>query len=253
VLSGEGHDPSSANVELLADIRLAFGDLDMIRSADLVTKLTADPERPWADWKHGKPLTQKQLASLLRPFGIVSEEVHPIGQSHGKGYKRARFEEAWEAYLPGQNSPTSQFQPSEARNRANAHGLGTSRDFRSAQETSPRGSKNANLSYSHAGLRACADRKPESGGTSESDQDIIAPAATKAAPDAQLTGAKEDRTCVQCRGPVDGKERPVTIAGETVRLHPECQRFYQPNYPDLPDSLRRPPPTNGRGPALSTR
>jgi hypothetical protein len=225
--------------------------MDVIRSADLVTKLTADPERPWADWKHSKSLTQKQLAGLLRPFCIVSEEVHPAGQSHGKGYKRGRFEDAWEAYLPGQNSPLGQFLPSEARKRANADEMGTSDDFRSAQETSPRGSKNANLSHSHAGLRPCADRKPESGRISESDQGIVPLAAGPAASNPPMTGP--DDRCVQCRGPVDGKERPVTIAGKTVQLHPECQRFYHPNYPDLPDFLRRPSPTNGRGPALSTR
>src|SRR5262249_46023503 len=103
LLSGEGHEATSINVELLADIRLAFGDpAEVIRSADLITELTKDPERPWAEWKYGKPLTQKQLAGLLSPFGIISETVHPAGQPHAKGYKRASFEEAWEAYLPGQ-------------------------------------------------------------------------------------------------------------------------------------------------------
>jgi putative DNA primase/helicase len=97
VLSGEGHDSASINVELLGDIRQAFGELDEIRSADLVGRLIADPERPWVEWSHGKPLSQKQLGSLLRPFQIISETVHPPGQSHGKGYRRVRFEEAWEA------------------------------------------------------------------------------------------------------------------------------------------------------------
>jgi putative DNA primase/helicase len=44
-LSGEAQD-SAVGVELLKDIRLAFGDDEVIRSADLVAKLTADPERP---------------------------------------------------------------------------------------------------------------------------------------------------------------------------------------------------------------
>jgi hypothetical protein len=34
------------------------GDDDVIRSSDLVAKLTADPERPWAEWKHCRPVTQ---------------------------------------------------------------------------------------------------------------------------------------------------------------------------------------------------
>ena len=142
LLSGEGHDSTSINVELLADIQGAFGDADVIRSADLVAKLVADPEKPWVEWKHGKPITQKQLAGLLRPFGIISEEVHPPEQTHGKGYKRVRFEEAWEAYLPGQNRGQNecahQIPTSEARNRASPDGMGITSDFRSARETIPR-------------------------------------------------------------------------------------------------------------------
>ena len=171
VLSNEGHD-TAVNVELLADIRLAFGETDMIQSAELVTKLTVDPERPWAEWRHGKPLTQKQLAGLLRPFGIVSETVHPVGLPDAKGYKRARFEEAWEAYLSGQNPLLRHFRASEASKRPNADEKGTSRDFRSVQKGTPDGSKNANLANSHAGLDAWTDQKAELGGASEFDQEI---------------------------------------------------------------------------------
>ena len=102
LLSGEEQD-GDIGVELLRDIRSAFGDGDVIRSSDLVAKLTADPERPWAEWKHGRPLTQKQLAGLLAPFHIISLTVHRPGQPDGKGYRRIDFEEAWAAYCPGQN------------------------------------------------------------------------------------------------------------------------------------------------------
>jgi Protein of unknown function (DUF3631) len=95
-------------VELLRDIRSAFGDDDVIRSSDLVAKLTADPDRPWAAWKHGRPLTQKQLAGLLAPFHIISLTVHPPGLLDGKGYRRIDFQEAWAAYCPGQNTPSQQ-------------------------------------------------------------------------------------------------------------------------------------------------
>jgi uncharacterized protein DUF3631 len=114
----------STNVELLADIKLAFGGVDAIRSDELVAKLILDPERPWTEWNNGKPLTQKSLAGLLGPFGIISETVHPADRPHGRGYKRVRFEEAWEAYLPGQNSGQNPFsqqsEPSEVCKRASA-------------------------------------------------------------------------------------------------------------------------------------
>ena len=120
ILSGEGHESTSIGVELLADTRLAFGEEDVIRSVDLVAKLTADPERPWADWKHGKPLSQKQLAGLLKPFKIISTSVHPPVGAHGKGYRRSDFAEAWEAYLPGHPPLAAHSEPSEACNRASA-------------------------------------------------------------------------------------------------------------------------------------
>jgi putative DNA primase/helicase len=107
LLSGEGQD-GAIGVELLRDIRSAFGNDDVIRSSDLVAKLTADPERPWAEWKHGRPLTQKQLAGLLAPFHIISLTVHPPGLPDGKGYRRIDFQEAWAAYCPGQNMPSRQ-------------------------------------------------------------------------------------------------------------------------------------------------
>src|SRR5262249_42948402 len=65
VLSGDGHDVASVNVELLRDIRTAFGDDAVIRSADLVAALAADPERPWAEYSRGKPIAQRQVAKLL--------------------------------------------------------------------------------------------------------------------------------------------------------------------------------------------
>jgi Protein of unknown function (DUF3631) len=172
VLSGDGHDVASVNVELLADIRKAFGDSDAITSADLVAALVADPERPWAEWgKNGKPLTQNQLARLLRPFGIISETVHPAGRPHAKGYKRAHFEEAWAAYCPGQNPSPQPTGTSKTCGRASADEMGITPDFQSVRETSPHALKNANLSYSHAGLHACTDRNPEIGGESDSATD----------------------------------------------------------------------------------
>jgi hypothetical protein len=109
VLSGEGHD-TAVNVELLADIKAAFDTegKDAIFSADLVEKLIEDPERPWAEWSRGKPLTQKQLVTLLKPFSVFSMSVR-LGQRTSKGYKRESFEAVWAAYLPGQTPPYRHF------------------------------------------------------------------------------------------------------------------------------------------------
>src|SRR5262249_24375538 len=150
-LSGEDQD-GAVNVELLRDIKTAFGDAEEIRSADLIEKLVADKERPWAEWKHGRELTQKQLAGLLKPFCIISVNVRPPGLGQGKGYRRADFEAPWTAYCPGQNTLPAQSDPREASIRPRADEMGTSSDFRSIPEVSWDGSKNGKLSYSHAGL-----------------------------------------------------------------------------------------------------
>jgi hypothetical protein len=172
LLSGEGHDAASINVELLIDIRLAFGETDIIRSADLVANLTADPEKPWVEWKHGKPLTQKQLGGLLRPFSISSETVSIPGLADAKGYRRSRFEEAWEAYCPLVKTPSTP-PPTIPKRRSveTVAAVGQHGVFRSVAGGSGDGSKNGNLSYSHAGSDVSTFRKAESEVPSHSDQE----------------------------------------------------------------------------------
>jgi hypothetical protein len=161
LLSGEGHESSSLNVELLADIQKAFGGRDAMSSADLVAALIADKECPWADWKHGQPLTQRQLANLLRPFGIISQTLHIPGVKDAKGYTRTAFETSWAAYLPNQSAASRQSTPSETSKRPNADGIGTSRDLQSVRGESQDGSKNADLANSHVGLDAWTLRKAD--------------------------------------------------------------------------------------------
>jgi Protein of unknown function (DUF3631) len=169
-LSGESkEDDEDVRVGLLKDIRAAFGDADLIRSDNLVAKLSADPERPWADWKRGRPLTQKQLGGLLRPFGICSAIVGPLG-ARARGYHRWQFEEAWAAYCPGQNAPSPGFAVSKCPSVHMPMKSKQVDDFRSVHEGSMNRSKNANLSYSHAGLNGLTDRKPLDGGEQGFDQ-----------------------------------------------------------------------------------
>jgi putative DNA primase/helicase len=90
---------ASLGVQLLSDIRAAFGgETDRLFSLTLVDKLTADPEGMWVGYNRGKPLTQKQLASRLRDYGVVSETIW-IGDKSAKGYKRTAFEDVWKRYL----------------------------------------------------------------------------------------------------------------------------------------------------------
>jgi hypothetical protein len=178
ILSGEGHESTSINVELLADIRLAFGDVEAMRSVDLVTALIADPERPWAEWRRGKPLTPKQLGRLLAPFVILSETVSIKGLNDAKGYKRERFEEAWASYLPAQNLGQSHSSPPschfETSERRNADGMGISSDFQNVGTPFADVSKEGDKPNNHAGSDGWTFRKPETWSVSEFDHETRA-------------------------------------------------------------------------------
>jgi putative DNA primase/helicase len=165
---------ASLGVMLLADLRELFDRLDvgMLLSRVIVKELTADEEKPWATYRRDKPLTQKQLANLLGDFQIISEEVHPDDDKHGKGYRRDRFEEAWARYLVGdddETDETSNFSESgpkaesDPRFRANPTPAGTSGPFRSARETASARIETDDLSLRRSGSRGSADRISENG------------------------------------------------------------------------------------------
>lgn len=162
-IEGRGElDKATLGQKLLADIRDIFDadNVDEMLSRDLVARLIEDPEKPWAEYRRDKPLTQRQLAGLLAQFGIRSEEVHPDDDNHGKGYKKARFEDAFARYL--MEIPPKR--PSDPRKRANPSARGVSEHFSSAREGVAARIGKSKLSYSPNDLRGRADRKPVSGG-----------------------------------------------------------------------------------------
>ena len=107
---------------LLADIRLAFNQdgHDRIFSERLIQGLIRMQDRPWSDWKHGKPITPSSLARLLSPFKIKSNTVRVGGVNGktGKGYKREQFTETWNRYLPSLDTPIQSVTTSQPSNDA---------------------------------------------------------------------------------------------------------------------------------------
>lgn len=98
---------------LLGDIRDLFaasGDV-VFASADLVSKLERMEDRPWPDWRNGRPITATQVAKLLRLFGTRPGTHRRPGEGKVgkpvKGYRRDQFEEAWRRYLPPLADPVS--------------------------------------------------------------------------------------------------------------------------------------------------
>jgi putative DNA primase/helicase len=93
-------DLTSEGVTLLEDIKAHFGrsTLDYVGSAPLVAELVADAERPWAEWSHGRPISEKGVVQILREFGIKPGRVGPKGLRL-RGYRAEWFKEEWERYL----------------------------------------------------------------------------------------------------------------------------------------------------------
>jgi putative DNA primase/helicase len=112
-------DDEAIGVQLLADIRTLFDGQNEpekpIASATLVYELGAMEERPWSEWRQGKPITAPQLARLLKPFSIRPRNIR-IGTAVGRGYHRWQFEDVFGRYLPevSQTATPLQQQASES-------------------------------------------------------------------------------------------------------------------------------------------
>ena len=115
LVTGNHDDTATAGVRLLADIRSAWpsgtaGTSGTLLASDvpdvpavphvatdaLLRELHKLDESPWGDW-YGKLLDARQLANLLKPYGIRSAKVR-IGELSVRGYRRADFAEAWRRY-----------------------------------------------------------------------------------------------------------------------------------------------------------
>jgi len=98
--TGEDED-RSARIRLLEDLQGIFSDggQSKLFSRDLVARLPQMEDRPWPEWKAGKPLSLRQLARLLEPFGVKPRSLR-IGGTTGRGYQKVDFEEVFERYLP---------------------------------------------------------------------------------------------------------------------------------------------------------
>ena len=100
-LSGDASEAVSTGNELLADIKHIFEtkQVEKFRTTDLIGALVADEEQSWATYNRGKPLSPRQLASLLAGYGIRIKTVR-FGPHTPKGYEVTQFTDAFARYLP---------------------------------------------------------------------------------------------------------------------------------------------------------
>jgi len=108
VLSGAIDEADeSALIQLLADLHQLFGDKDSLTSAGICEQLGEMEDRPWPEWRNGKPISTRQLANLLRPLGIRPRTIRtPAGTP--KGYVRNEFDDPFTRYLGVSSATTPQ-------------------------------------------------------------------------------------------------------------------------------------------------
>lgn len=122
MLTGDGaDDEETALTLLLADLREMFGAVppdphadpptpgraarEVLFTNEILGDLVQREDRPWPEYRHGKQITPRQVASLLRPVGIKAGTVRR-GVATAKGYRAEDMTDAWARYLPSNQSVT---------------------------------------------------------------------------------------------------------------------------------------------------
>ena len=110
-LSGsDADDAESMKVQLLVDIHTIFQHVseDRIMTKALLSRLQEMEDRPWNNFRRGKPLTARTLGDTLRSFKIFPNTIRFSDGGVAKGYEKLAFENAFARYLPPQSVTTLQ-------------------------------------------------------------------------------------------------------------------------------------------------
>jgi hypothetical protein len=71
----------------------------IITTKVILERLIALEDRPWASWRHERPITGRALARMLAPLGI-----HPARTAAVRGYRREAFDDAFARYIESEAS-----------------------------------------------------------------------------------------------------------------------------------------------------
>jgi hypothetical protein len=166
--------------------------------------------RPWAEYRHGKPLTQNQLARALKPIGIAPEVIRE-GNSTPRGYMFGQFGDAFDRYLAPEGV-------SNRNSETNVDKPDTSWPFQTATQEGDVALPECEKSNNDALSCGVAVEKAEA---SQSEQWPL--------------------VCEHCGDP----ERPGNpvqscwVEGDEHLLHAGCQQEYLGDDLDIPAFLRR--------------
>jgi hypothetical protein len=92
-------DEASLRIQLLRDVVgiIEVSKEKRLHSDDIVSRLGAMEDRPWAEWGRAqKPITKNQLAKMLKPF--VAPEQLWIGQVNKNGYALEKLKPQLDRY-----------------------------------------------------------------------------------------------------------------------------------------------------------
>lgn len=140
----------TASIMLLSDIRDIFESdrTDKIPSRDLAEKLAGMEHRPWPEWSKGKPISVRQIARTLEPFGIAPGTIR-TSTGTPKGYRAEQFGDAFSRYLA--NDPPQRHNPQKTAE--NEHVLSATSTLNVADETGKKPKESATCGV-------VADRNP---------------------------------------------------------------------------------------------
>jgi hypothetical protein len=105
LVTGGARDDESLGIHLLNDIKKVLDPSNQLFSADLADALNKIEESPWGDLD-GRPLDNRKLASLLKPYGIHPSNIRKDDLVK-KGYHGTDFQDAWLRYLPENAIPSA--------------------------------------------------------------------------------------------------------------------------------------------------
>jgi putative DNA primase/helicase len=150
---------------LLADLREVFGRAkgDRLSSGQILCALWDLKERPWPEFRNGRALNAAQLAKLLRPFGIRPVTIRLGENETPKGYYREAFAEAWQRYLPPEDTPSALEGASEPPQRHNVGILRVSGEFGAATQGRTVAQQNSRKPAENKDCGGVADQTPPSG------------------------------------------------------------------------------------------
>lgn len=104
----EDDDSEPAGIMMLRDMAELFASrgADRIATVEIVSDLMLLEDRPWMEWRHGRPISAQSVARLMKPFGIKAT-VKKLGGTATRVYLRNDIEGAAARYVAKKCNPVT--------------------------------------------------------------------------------------------------------------------------------------------------